>query len=311
MLQILNVVAPVFALVIVGFLAVRVRVYPASGVRGLIVFVNNFATPCLLFRAMFAVDFREVFNANIILSFYTGAIIAFVLGIVLSRSAFSSRPGESVAAGFGAMFTNCVLLGIPIIQRAYGEEALPVVYSIIGFHAPVLMSLAMILMELSRRDGEKLSRSMREAGRRVFTNPLLIGILLGLAGNLLGLNMIEPVDAFTEMMAQAVLPCALFGLGGALNEYRIRENSVQATGMSLIKLVLHPAIAWVLMVPVFNVEHEVARYAVVLAAMPAGINVYIFATNYHRSVDVAANTVLISTALSVVSVSTWLYLMSL
>ncbi len=311
MLQILNVVAPVFALVIVGFLAVRVRVYPASGVRGLITFVNNFATPCLLFRAMFSVDFAEVFNANIILSFYAGAIIAFAAGIAVSRSVFGDRPGEAVASGFSAMFTNCVLLGIPIIQRGYGGEALPVVYSIIGFHAPILMSLAMILMELSRREGESIALSMRKASRRVITNPLLIGILLGLAGNLLGLNMIEPVDAFTEMMAQAVLPCALFGLGGALNEYKIRENSVQATTMSLTKLVLHPAIAWVLMVPVFNVSHDVARYAVVLAAMPTGINAYIFATNYNRSVDVAANTVLISTALSVVSVSTWLYLMSL
>ena len=311
MLTILNVVAPVFALVSVGFLAVRYRLYPASGVAGLIAFVNNFATPCLLFRAMLSVDFKSAFNPAILGSFYGGALIAFAVGILVSRVVFSNRPGEAVAAGFGGAFTNCVLLGIPIIQRAYGEAAMPVIYSIIGLHAPFLLTVGMLTMELSRRDGDTLTSALNNAGRRIVKNPLLIGIGLGLLGNVAGITLIETVDAFTLMMSQAVLPVALFGLGGALNEYRIRDNWAQALTMSGIGLFLHPTIAWIILVPILNVDHDIARYAVVLAAMPAGLNVYVFATNYNRSVDVAANTVLISTALSVLSASLWLYLMSI
>lgn len=310
MLTVLNVVAPVFAIVIFGFLAVRLRLYPATGVKGLIAFVNNFATPMLLFRAMLSVDFKTAFNPAIIGSFYTGAVAAFIIGIILSRIMFGNRPGHAVASGFGAMFSNCVLLGIPILQRAFGEEAMPVIYSIIGLHAPILITLAILVMELSRRDGAKLSAAFQKAGRRAVTNPLLIGISFGLLGNVAGLQLIEVADAFTRMMAQAVLPVALFGLGGALNEYRIRDNWRQSLAMSLVGLFVHPAIAWILMVPIFHVDHELARYAVVLAAMPAGINVYIFATSYDRSVDVAANIILIGTALSVFSVSMWLLLMS-
>jgi malonate transporter len=74
---------------------------------------------------------------------------------------------------------------------------------------------------------------------------------------------------------------------------------------------VQPALVWVLLVPVLNVDHEQARYGVVLAAMPAGINVYVFATYYNRAVNVATNTILISTVLSVVTLTGWLFLMGL
>jgi hypothetical protein len=106
-----------------------------------------------------------------------------------------------------------------------------------------------------------------------------------------------------------VLPTALFGLGGALNEYKLSESWLEAGVMSLFKLVIHPAIAYVLMVPILHVPIEYARYGVLLAAMPAGINVYIFATYYERAVNVAANVILISTVAAVATVPFWLYVL--
>ena len=111
------------------------------------------------------------------------------------------------------------------------------------------------------------------------------------------------------MMSAAVLPVSLFGLGGALNEYRISESWVQASINSVFKLMIHPTIAYVLMVPVLHVPVEMARYAVLLAAMPAGINVYVFATYYDRAVNVAANVVLISTLASVATITFWLWVL--
>ena len=112
------------------------------------------------------------------------------------------------------------------------------------------------------------------------------------------------------MMAAAVIPAALFGLGGALNEYGLSENWVQSLTMSALKLVLMPAIAYVLLYHMLHVDHEYARYGVLLAAMPSGINGYVFATYYNRAVNVAANTILISTVLSIVTVAGWLFILS-
>jgi malonate transporter len=311
MFAILNVVLPVFAVIGLGYLAVRFRLYPSEGVRGLVAFVNNFATPCLLFQAMLNSDFGTAFNWSIILPFYAGALVSFLVGTILAIKLFRNRPGEGVSSGFGAMFTNTVLIGIPIMQRAYGEASLPVVFSIIALHAPMLITIAMLVMELVRRDGAPLHKALGVAALRVVQNPLLWGIGLGVLANIYDLQLPEPGIAFLAIMSAAVLPVALFGLGGALNEYRLAENWPQALAMSSLKLVVQPAIAWVLMVPVLKVDPDIARYGVLLAAMPAGINVYVFATYYNRAVNVATNTVLISTVASILTVSAWLYVLSL
>lgn len=306
MFAIVNVVLPVFAIIGLGFLAVRFRLYPAEGVKGLVAFVNNFATPCLLFQAMLTSDFSSTFNFRVILPFYAGAIFSLVAGMVIARRVFGNRPGESVSSGFSAMFTNTVLVGIPIITRAYGDAALPTMFSIIAFHASVLITLGMIVMELMRRDGAPLARALWSAAGRVVRNPLLWGIVLGLLGNHFEVKLVEPASAFFSMMAAAVVPVALFGLGGALNEYRLADNWSQALAMSALKLIVQPLIAWVLMVPILRVDPAIARYGVLLASMPAGINVYVFATYYNRGVSVATNVVLISTVASLVTVSAWL-----
>ncbi len=311
MFAILNVVVPVFMIIGLGYFAVRFRLYPSEGVRGLVSFVNNFATPCLLFQAMLTSDFGSTFNFYIIIPYYVGSIIVFITGALIASRFFKYRPGESVSAGFAAMFTNTVLVGIPVLQRAYGDAAMPVVFSIIAFHAPMLITLAMLVMELVRRDGAPLHQALGVAAIRIVQNPLLWGVLLGVICNVLDVDLPEAGDGFLSLMAAAVLPVALFGLGGALNEYKLADNWAQALAMSLLKLVLHPLIVWIILVPVLHIDHDLARYAVLLSAMPAGINVYVFASYYNRAVNVATNSVLISTVLSVVTITGWLYFLSI
>jgi malonate transporter len=311
MLSILAVIAPIFALIALGYVAVRQRLYPAEGVKALIAFVNNFATPCLLFYSIGTSDFRSAFNIGIIGPYYFGAFVCFAIGIVVARRIFGNRPGESVAVGFSGTFTNTVLVGLPIMSRAYGEGALPVTLSIIGLHGAILLTLGMVTMELTRRDGQPLGATLVLAIKRVGSNPLIWGILGGIALSLSGLELAEPVAAFFSMLGQAVVPAALFGIGGALNEFKLSDNWKQALVASLIKLIIHPMIGYALMIWVFQVPMDIARYGILLSSMPAGINIYVFATYYDRGVSVAANTILISTVLSAVTIAGWLFVLSL
>jgi malonate transporter len=307
MLQVLNVVIPVFAIMALGYVAVRLRLYPAEGVKGLVAFVNNFATPCLLFQAMVTSDFSAAFNPAIIIPFYVGSFFSLLFGSIVAIRLFRTKPGEGVASGFSATFANTVLIGIPILQRAYGGDALPVALSIIALHAPLLITTGMVAMELVRRDGMPLHRSLGVAVVRVVQNPLLWGVGLGFVVNRLNLTLPEMGTSFLTLMGAAVTPVALFGLGGALNEYRISESWLQAGAMSVFKLIIHPIIAYVLMIHVLHVPHEMARYGILLSAMPSGINAYIFATYYDRGVNVATNTILISTLASIATLAGWLY----
>ena len=311
MLAILTVIAPIFALMALGYSAVRFRLFPADGIKSLIAFVNNFATPCLLFYSLLTSDFSAAFNPAIIGPFYFGAIVCFVIGIVIAMKVFGNTPGVSVAVGFSGTFTNTVLVGLPIMSRAYGADALPVTLSIIGLHGAILLTVGMVTMELMRRDGQSLGKTLLVAGKRVGSNPLIWGIAAGMIGYFSGLKLIEPVEAFLTMMASAVVPAALFGIGGALNEFKLSDNWQQALIASVIKLIVHPAIAYVLMIWVLRVPMDIARYGILLSAMPAGVNVYVFATYYNRGVSVAANTILIATVASAVTISAWLYILSL
>ncbi|MET3926602.1 AEC family transporter [Devosia sp. 2618] len=311
MLAILTVIAPIFALMALGYGAVRFRLFPADGIKSLIAFVNNFATPCLLFYSLITSDFSAAFNPAIIGPFYLGALICFVIGIVIAVKLFGNTRCEGVSVGFAGTFTNTVLVGLPIMQRAYGVESLPVTLSIIGLHGAILLTIGMITMELMRRDGASLGKTLLTAVRRVASNPLIWGIAAGMIGYFSGLTLIEPAEAFFIMMSSAVVPAALFGIGGALNEFKLSDNWKQALVAAIIKLIVHPAIAYVLMIWVFHVPMEIARYGILLAAMPAGVNVYVFATYYNRGTSVAANAILIGTIASAITVSGWLYVLSL
>jgi predicted permease len=311
MLAIITVIAPIFVLMAFGFGAVRFRLFPAEGIKSLIAFVNNFATPCLLFHSLLTSDLRSAFNIAIIGPYYVGALTCFVVGIVIAIKLFGNTPGVGVSVGFSGTFTNTVLIGLPIMTRAYGPESLPVTLSIIGLHGAILLTVGMVTMELVRRDGQPLGKTLLVAARRVFSNPLIWGIIAGMIGYFSGLQLIEPAEAFFVMMSSAVVPAALFGIGGALNEYKLSENWKQALVASLIKLILHPALAYALMIWVLHVPMEIARYGILLSAMPAGVNVYVFATYYNRGANVAANTILIATVASAVTISGWLLILSL
>ena len=312
MLTILNIVLPVFAIVGFGYGAVRIGYFPKVGVVGLIAFVNNFAAPSMLFTAMLNVDFGTAFDLRIMGGFFGCSFLAMGIGTLVAVLAFGSSGPRIIVCGFSAGFSNLLMLGVPILQRGFGDEALPVAYSLLALQAPILFTTALIIIEfMGGQEGHSFVETARSTAMRIIKNPLLIAIIVGLLVNISGLTPPALITDITGILGRAMLPAALFGLGGALNDYGIRDNWQQAVGLSLLKLIVHPLITWVALVPLLGVPHEIARYVVLLAAMPAGFNVYLLATRTNQGVNIATNTILITAAGAVVSVSVWLYILSL
>ncbi|MFQ5623810.1 MAG: AEC family transporter [Paracoccaceae bacterium] len=306
MLGLLQIVAPVFLIVGAGYVATRTGAFRHSAVDGLIAFTQNFAIPCLLFRAIAQLDISHVFNPGLLISFYAGATICFVLGVIGARTIFRRRPGEAVAIGFSALFSNTVLLGLPIMERAYGAGALPGNYAIVALHAPFCFLLGISFMEFARTDGRGLLGTVRGVVAAMFRNALMIGILLGFIANIGDIRLPGTVNASIDMMIRAALPAALFGLGGVLTRYRIRASLGEAAMTSTLSLMVHPAIALLLATQVFAVSQDFVRSAVVTAAMAPGVNAFVFASMYDRAKGIAATTVLLSTAISILTVTFWL-----
>ena len=163
-------------------------------------------------------------------------------------------------------------------------------------------------MELARADGRGFAATARAVARAMFRNALMIGLALGFAVNLSGLPLPGVVRAAVEMMADAALPAALFGLGGVLTRYAIRASFAEAGMIAALSLVVHPAITWGLG-RAFALPPELMRAAVVTAAMAPGVNAYVFASLYSRGQAQAASAVLLATGLSVLTISAWLALL--
>ena len=301
-----QVVLPVFLVIGFGYLAVRAGWFSDAGVDGLMTFTQSFAIPCLLFRAISTLDLRSGFDPALLAAFYAGAAAGFAAGLLGARWIFGRPWEDCVAIGFCCLFSNSVLLGLPIMERAFGADALGPNYGIVAIHAPFCYALGITAMEVARGRGE--GRIVASIARSMARNALVIGIVLGFAANLLGVAQPAMLVDALDLMVRAALPAALFGLGGVLARYR-PEGDLRAIGfVCAVSLVLHPAVVWG-MGRALGLPEGAFRSAVVTAAMAPGVNTYIFASLYGRARRVAASSVLAGTALSVLSVAAWLTLL--
>jgi len=303
-----SVILPVFLVIGLGYLAVWKMKFPESAADLLMGFAQNFSIPLLLFAAMSRLDLAAGFHPALLLSFYTGAFVSFTAGVLGARFLFRREMEDAVVIGFACLFSNSVLLGLPITERAYGEDALTGNYAIIALHAPLLLTLGIVVMELVRARDTPLSALPARVARNVFRNGLILGILAGLAVNLTGLPVPVVIMDAADLIARAGLPTALFALGGVLYRYRPEGDIRVALFVCLLALGLHPAITWTL-AHATGVDTPGLRSATVTAAMAPGVNAYIFANMYNRAKRVAATAVLIATGLTMLTAWGWLALL--
>jgi malonate transporter and related proteins len=307
MQALLDVILPVFGVIGMGYLAVRLGWFSDSAVDGLMSFTQNFAIPCLLFSAIARLDLGQSFDPRLLASFYTGAATGFLAGMLGARFIFGRDWEDAVAIGFCCLFSNSLMLGLPITERAYGADALQANYAIVALHSPFCYGLGITAMEIvrARGTGQSATRLAMTVGRAMFRNALILGILLGFVVNLGGIPLPGPVHGTLDLMIRAAIPAALFGLGGVLVRYR-PEGDLKVIGYVVaVSLLLHPATVW-LMGRVTDLGQSGLRSAVLTAAMAPGVNCYIFANMYGRARRIAASAVLLGTGVSVITIWLWL-----
>lgn len=303
-----QVILPVFIVLGFGYAAVWRGWFSDAGVDALTRFSQGFAIPVLLFRALSTLDLRQEFDLAMLGSFYAGALAGFFAGLLGARLIFGRSWEDSVAIGFVGLFSNSLLLGLPITERAYGTQALQANYAIIALHAPFCYAVGITAMELARARGAALLSLPVKVVKGMFSNALVIGILAGLAVNLGGITLPGALSDAVDLIARAALPVALFGLGGVLYRYRPEGDIRTILFICAVSLLLHPAV--VLGLATWQgVGTGGLRSAVVTAAMAPGVNAYLFANMYGSARRVAASAVLIGTALSILSASLWLALL--
>lgn len=308
MQALLDVILPVFLVVAAGYLAAWRGWISENGVEGLMKFAQGIAIPVLLFMALTRLDLGTVFDWRLLLSFYAGAISGFLAGLFGARFLFGRGWEDAVAVGFVGLFSNSVLLGLAISERAWGTASLAPNFAIIALHAPFCYLTGILAMEGVRAQGAGLGRTAVRVLRGMVTNPIVIGIALGALVNLAGLPLPRVATDALDLIARAGLPAALFGLGGVLLRYRPDGDFRLIGYVVAVSLVLHPAVTFTLG-RALGLADGPFRAAVLTAAMAPGVNAFLFADMYGRARRIAASTVLTATLLSIVTAWLWMGLL--
>jgi malonate transporter len=299
MLASLAIVLPVFGLIAIGYAARQAGVLSDRTGEGLSDFVFTLAVPCLIFRTLVRAEIPAVQPWGYWISYFAGVAVVWMLATVAARRPFGLSGTSAVVAGFSAGQANTVLVGIPMILKAYGDEGAVPLFLLIAVHLPVTMTLATLLAE-----GRKASPLA--ILKRLVTHPIIIAIAAGSILRPVVSAIPGPFWQIIDFLGGTSIPCSLISMGIALRRYGMGAGWRLPGLIAALKLVLHPLVVMVLAVYVFDIPRTWAGVAVLFAACPSGINAYLFAQRYGEGVALASSSIALSTGLALVTIMAWL-----
>jgi predicted permease len=313
--QIFWIVLPVFGLIGLGFTASKTGYLSDAIGEGLGDFVFKVAIPLLLFKTLATAEFAGHSPWLLWLSYFSGLAVTWLLAYLLIRRLFGRDEKAGIIAGISASYPNAVLFGLPLIFTALGEEGGVPLLMIVAIQLPLMMTASTILIAWAeQRDGTATNRLSalaiaRYIAANLVKNPLIIGIVAGSVWRALNLPYAGPLEILGDKIAIVALPCALFALGMSLTKYGIRGHVLPAVVITVVKLVVMPALVWVLSALVFGLPPLTVVVVTLVAACPTGVNAWLIAIRFRTGHAISANSITLTAAVSVVTLSTWLWLL--
>lgn len=296
----------VFGLIGIGWLAQRTGLLKAGTGQGLADFAISVAVPVLLFKTMAKADFTGAAPFRLWAAYFSAVIVAWTAGHLLIRLLFGRDRRAGVVAGVSSAFSNLVLLGVPLVLSLEGQAGFEILSLIVAVHLPLMMTASIVLFEWADRGGERrnILGILGDVARKLAVNPLIIGILAGLAWRITGLPLAGPFGRIIDSLAGIAGPLALFAMGMSLNDYGLKGNIGPALVLAAVKLAVMPAAALGFAL-LFGLPQHVATVAVLAASLPAGVNSYLIAMRFGTGQGLAANTMTLATLLAALTTGFW------
>ncbi|WP_353826646.1 AEC family transporter [Agromyces sp. SYSU T0242] len=295
MIDILTGFAVIALAVVVGWVAARTGAV-GPGARPVLARLNfNVLAPFLLFSVLATADVRELFSALLPVS-AIAAIAMLAISATVSLAVLRRGVAHATIAALAAGYVNGNNIGIPIALYLLGDAAFsaPVVLLQLLLFAPVALAVLGASVEGRTSAGAIL--------RSTFTNPIIIGSLLGVLVSVTGVELPPIVLDPIELIGHAAVPLMLIAYGMSLHGQRMFEPGTGLRDVlvaSVLKLFAMPALAWAVGAFAFGLSGQQLYAVTVLAALPTAQNVFVFAQRYETAELVARDTVFLTTVGSV------------
>ncbi len=285
--------SPLFVLVLVGYLLVRAGRWPKAVSDALTRFVFMLALPAMLFRMMSDFSRLPPVDARVLVAFFGSCLIVFVLGRVVARRLFALDGVSQSVFALGGVFSNNVLLGVPLARAVLGDAAMPSVALVLVFNALILWTLVTVSVEWARHGSPSLTGFARTL-KSVVTNPIVAAILAGTLFGLSGVPLPAPLDRPLAMIGQAAAPMSLIVLGMGLAESGVRDGWRISAAVCVLKLAVQPLVVWGL-ARLLGLPPLETQAVVLLGSLAVGANVYLMSRQFGVLEGAVATSLVLST----------------
>jgi predicted permease len=289
---------PFFLIVGLGYFAGRIGFFTPEATSYLTKFVFFFALSALLFRFAANLRFSDILNTDFLMAYLAATVAVYLvatLAAVLRRVPLAEAAFEAQCAVIG----NIGFLGLPMLAALMGDRAVLGIMMMLAVDLLVFSSLVVILVTASR-EGRVRLRTFSTIGLGILRNPMIVSTVLGFAWSGAGWPIPAPMDNFLTILGAAATPGALFAIGASLAGRSAARLSV-ASWIAGLKLVVHPAACALTALMLWPVDPPLAAVMIAAAALPVAGNVFMLASHYGVAPQRVSTAILVSTALSVVT----------
>lgn len=305
MLEVANIVLPVFVLIALGYVFRRTGIMSAAAITELNRFVVYLALPALTIDIIISSTPEALWQPGFIIAFEIAVVVLF-LPVLLFHWMRSKNLAKATIDATAASYANTGYIGIPLCLLAFGRESLPpaVIAGILTVSFNFAFSI--VLMEISSQQGTKVGTAVKNVAVSLVKNPLITSPVIGGIMLASGIHFPSGVTECLKLMGSAACPCALVATGLFLAQKQEVTSTLTSIELVLLKLIIQPLIAWFFAYHVFSMPDIWAKTAVILSAMPTGTGPFMLAEMYGKGAGIASRTILLSTIGSVISLFIWL-----
>lgn len=307
MISTLLTVLPIFALIFAGWAARRSGVLGPHSTSELNRFVVYLALPALLFDIMAHATWTELWQPGFIAAFTLGSIAVFGATVAIKIKS-GVHLADAAIDGLNAGYANTGFIGFPLALVALGSQAMASVTIATILTVCIIFAVAIVLIEIGLRTEKRRGGVFVKVAGTLIRNPLLVSPAAGALFAASGLTVPAPAETFLKLLGGAASPCALVALGLFLATPSKSTSTHYRSSALLVglKLIVQPALTFWLASSIFHLSPMLTHSATLLAALPTGTGPFMLAEFYKREAVVTSKTILISTALSVLTVSGYL-----
>ncbi len=309
---VLSALIPVVLLIAIGFIAGYARWLRSESIKDLSNLVFLVLTPALMFRTMSTVHLEQL-DFKPVAAYFLAALVMYAL--VLLTQGLSRR---SAVLAMASTFSNSVMIGVPLVGLAYGAPGLVIVFTLLSLHSMVMLTAGTLVLELAvaREMASAASHSMAGdeaqarrpilrtvlvALRNSIIHPVAIPVIAGLLFAQTGWAVPEVVDKPLQWLGQAFGPMALMLVGVTLSSTAVGSHLRDAVAVTLVKTLIYPLTVW-LIATLLGLSGLPLVVIVVIAGLPIGANVFLFSQRYKVAQELVTASVVVSTALAMVTV---------